>query len=130
MSNLLLRCWNLYNFDLQAEDHNMPDILWLSQFFEGLEPELHPIFECLVEIKYAEKYEPQPTIQEYLQNPTEYRIEKITFSSLSNYVWVYTFSKIIESYSRAKESFYQQPKPHDRGDIKVYEAIRKFFDEH
>jgi hypothetical protein len=54
----------------------MPDILWLSQFFEGLEPELRPIFECLIEIVYAEKYQPVPTIREYLENPTQYKIKK------------------------------------------------------
>ena len=45
----------------------MPDVLWLSQFFEGLKPELRPIFECLIEVEYAEQYEPEPTIREYLR---------------------------------------------------------------
>jgi hypothetical protein len=127
---LRLRSWNLYNFDLEAEEDSMPDILWLSQFFEGLEPELKPIFECLVEVEYAEPYEPKPTIREYLQNPTEYRIEKITFSGISNYVWIYLFSKIIESYQIAKEEFKKNPKPIGGEDLKMYEAVKKFFDEH
>ena len=123
-----LKCWNYHNFDLEAE--GMPDILWLSQFFESLDPELIPIFECLVEVKYAERYEPEPTILEYLKNPAEYRIEKITFSGLSNYYWVYHFSRIIEAYKLAEESFYKRQKPNDEGDKKAYDAVKKFFDEH
>jgi hypothetical protein len=121
---------NYHNFDLEADDRNMPDIIWLSQFFVSLEPELCPIFECLIEVKYAEKYDPEPSIREYLKNPTEYRIEKITFSGLSNYVWVYHFSKIIETYTLAKEEFKKRKRPTDEGDRKVYEAVKKFFDEH
>jgi len=127
---LNLRCWNLYNFDLEADDHSMPDILWLSQFFEGLEPELRPIFECLIEVEYAEPYRPEPTIREYLQNPTQYKIKKITFSGVSNYVWVYLFSKIIEAYQIAKEEFKKNPKPTSGEDLKTYEAVKKFFDKH
>ena len=125
-----LKCWNYHNFDLEADEDNKPDILWLSQFFVSLDPELIPIFECLVEVKYAEQYEPEPTIREYLKNPTEYRIEKITFSGLSNYYWVYHFSRIIEAYKLAKESFYKQQKPNDEGDKRAYEVVKKFFDEH
>jgi hypothetical protein len=98
-----LSCWNLYNFDLEAE--GMPDILWLSQFFEGLEPELRPIFECLIQVTYVEPYIPEPTIREYLKNPTEYRIKKITFRGLSNYAWFDSFTKIIEAYQIAKGEF-------------------------
>jgi hypothetical protein len=108
----------------------MPDILWLSQFFEGLEPELKPIFECLIEVEYAELYKPEPTIKEYLQNSTQYKIKKITFSSISNYSWFDLFSKIIESYQIAKEEFKKNPKPSGGEDLKVYEAVKKFFDEH
>ena len=108
----------------------MPDVLWLSQFFEGLEPELRPIFECLIEVKYAEPYKPEPTIEEYLQNPTQYKIEKITFSSISNYVWMHTFTKIIESYQIAKEEFKKNPKPTGGYDLKLYEQVKKFFTEH
>ena len=125
-----LKCWNLYNFDLEADDHNMPDILWLSQFFEGLEPELKPIFECLIEVEYAELYKPEPTIKEYLQNSTQYKIKKITFSSISNYAWFDLFSKIIEAYQIAKEEFKKNPKPSGGEDLKAYEAVKKFFDEH
>jgi hypothetical protein len=127
---LKLRCWNYYNFDLEAEDHTMPDILWLSQFFEGLEPELRPIFECLIEVDYAEPYKPEPTIREYLENPTQYRIKKITFSGLSNYVWVYSFSRIIEAYQIAKEELRKRRKPTAGENLKEYEAVKKFFDEH
>jgi hypothetical protein len=125
-----LSCWNLYNFDLEADAHNMPDILWLSQFFEGLEPELRPIFECLIEVEYAEQYEPEPTIREYLKNPTLYKIEKFTFSSISNYYWVYHFKLIIEAYQIAKREFKKKQKPKNGGDLKTYEAVKKFFDEH
>lgn len=121
---------NDHNFDLEADDRNMPDIIWLSQFFVSLEPELCPIFEWLIEVKQAEKYDPEPSIREYLKNPTEYRIEKITFSGLSNYVWVYHFSKIIETYTLAKEECKKRKRPTDEGDRKVYEAVKKFFDEH
>jgi hypothetical protein len=127
---LKLLCWNYHTFDLQADEENMPDILWLSQFFTSLEPELIPIFECLVEVEYAERYEPEPTILEYLKNPTEYKIEKITFSGLSNYYWVYHFSRIIETYKLAKETFRKKQKPTGEQDKKTYEAVKKFFDEH
>ena len=89
-----------------------------------------PIFECLVEVKYAEKYQPEPTIREYLENPAEYRIEKITFGGLTNYHWVYHFSRIIEAYTIAKEEFKKRQKPVDGEDRKVYEVVKKFFDEH
>ena len=125
-----LHCWNFFNFDLEADSRSMPDVLWLSQFFEGLEPELKPIFECLIEVEYYEPYEPEPTIEEYLQNPTQYKIKKITFSSISNYVWMHTFTKIIESYQIAKEEFKKNQKPSDRYELKVYEQVKKFFDEH
>ena len=108
-----LKCWNLYNFDLEADDHNMPDILWLSQFFEGLEPELRPFFECLIEVTYAEPYKPEPTIREYLENTTQY-----------------LYSKIIEAYQIAKEEFKKNPKPTGGEDLRMYEAVKKFFDEH
>jgi hypothetical protein len=108
----------------------MPDILWLSQFFEGLELELRPIFECLIEVDYAEPYKPEPTIREYLENPTQYKIKKITFSGLSNYVWVYSFSRIIEAYQIAKEELRKNQKPTAGEDLKEYEAVKKFFDEH
>jgi hypothetical protein len=127
---LKLHCWNLYNFDLEAEDRNMPDILWLSQFFEGLEPELRPIFECLIEIEYAEKYLEPPGIREYLKNPGEYKIQKITFSGLSNYYWVYHYGRIIEAYEIAKVEFHKRRMPTDEGEKKAYEAVKKFFDEH
>jgi hypothetical protein len=108
----------------------MPDILWLSQFFEGLEPELRPILECLIEVAYAEPYEPEPSIRQYLENPTQYRIKKITFSSVSNYVWLYSFSRIIEAYQIAKEEFRKSEKPEGGEDRRVYEEVKKFFDEH
>jgi hypothetical protein len=127
---LRLRCWNFHNFDLEADEDSMPDILWLSQFFISLDPELVPIFECLVEVKYAEKYQPEPTIREYLNNPAAYRIEKITFGGLTNYYYVYHFSRIIEAYSIAKEEFKKRQKPEGEEDRKVYEAVKKFFDEH
>ena len=107
----------------------MPDILWLSQFFEGLEPELRPIFECLIEVDYAERYKPEPTIREYLENPTQYRIKKITFSGVSNYDWVYSFSRIIEAYQIAKEILRKRQKPIAGEELKEYEAVKKFFDE-
>jgi predicted transcriptional regulator len=91
---------------------------------------LRPIFECLIEVDYAEPYKPEPTIREYLENPTQYRIKKITFSAVSNYVWVYSFSRIIEAYQTAKEEFHKYQKPTTGEDLKEYEAVKKFFDEH
>jgi hypothetical protein len=108
----------------------MPDVRWLSQFFAGLEPELRPIFECLIEVEYAEPYRPEPTIREYLRNPSTYNMKKITFSSISNYVWMHLFAKIIEAYQTAKEECKKNPKPTGGEDKKVYEAVKKFFDEH
>jgi hypothetical protein len=127
---LKLRCWNYHNFDLEADEDSMPDILWLSQFFISLDPELVPIFECLVEVKYAERYEPEPTIREYLKNPAEYRIKKITFGGLTNYYWVYHFSRIIESYEISKVEFHKRRMPTDEGDKKAYGWVKNFFDEH
>ena len=129
-AELRLRCWNYFNFDLEAEEGNMPDVLWLSQLFSELEPELRPIFECLVEVSFAEPYLPEPSLREYLHNPDAYHVEKITFSSVSNYFWVDRFARIIEAYTIAKEEFYKRAKPTGPGDIKVYEAVKQFFDEH
>jgi hypothetical protein len=123
-----LNCWNFYNFDLEADD--MPGILWLSQFFESLEPELAPIFEGLIRVEYDEIYQPVPTVREFLSDPTEYRVKKITFSGLQNFFWVYHYAKIIEAYTLAKAGFYKREMPPDSGDREVYEAVKRFFDEH
>jgi len=125
-----VKCWNYHTFDLEADVQNMPDILWLSQFFAGLEPELIPILECLIEVTYAEIYLPEPKIGDFLKNPTEYNVKSISFNGLSNYFWVYHFGKIIETYQLAKKEFRKRQPPIEEGDKKAYQVVKKFFDEH
>jgi|GEM_PF-6798626 len=125
-----LKCWNYHTFDLEADKKNMPDILWLSQFFASLEPELIPIFECFIEVAYAEIYSPEPLIGDFLKNPDKYNVKRISFSGVSNYFWVYHFGKIIEAYELAKKEFKKRKPPTDEGDRKAYQVVKKFFDEH
>ena len=123
--------YNYYNFILEAE--NMPEKLWLTQFFDALNRYLIPIMAGMIEIEYDEDIAPIPTEKEFLESEDKELVKAITFSGCTNFWWLYSFHAVLETYKKAKFDFLQiknVSRNLRRKEKKMFKEIKEYFEKH